>query len=356
MCSSDLLLLGPIAGALVDRWDLKRTLVASDLLRAVLVVLIPVAAAVDIRLVYPLVFLLTCVSIFFRPARAAVLPRLVREEDLLTANSAMWVGETLADVLGYPLAGLFVAFIGSAALPLAFWVDGSSYLASGLLVAALAIPRVSAVAAAVEAGSDRLLAELVAGVRFLRRETVLLVNTLQAMAAQLANGALVALAPVYAQRVLVADGVEPAAAYALLETAIGVGSLAGGVLVGLVGGRFRRGVLVGLGYLVWGLGMSGLALTSSLPAAVVLMAALGAANMVSVIPSQTLFQERTPPQLLGRVVGTRFSLVFGVTTLAMAAGGALGAGVGIPITIGALGLVSALGGILGLLVPAVRRA
>mgnify|MGYP003326297427 CR=1 FL=1 len=68
----------------------------------------------------------------------------------------------------------------------------------------------------------------------------------------------------------------------------------------------------------------------------VLMAALGAANMVSVIPSQTLFQERTPPQLLGRVVGTRFSLVFGVTTLAMAAGGALGAGVGIPITIGAL--------------------
>ena len=100
------LLLGPIAGALVDRWDLKRTLVASDLLRAVLVVLIPVAAAVDIRLVYPLVFLLTCVSIFFRPARAAVLPRLVREEDLLTANSAMWVGETLADVLGYPLAGL----------------------------------------------------------------------------------------------------------------------------------------------------------------------------------------------------------------------------------------------------------
>ena len=181
-------------------------------------------------------------------------------------------------------------------------------------------------------------------------------NTLQAMAAQLANGALVALAPVYAQRVLVADGVEPAAAYALLETAIGVGSLAGGVLVGLVGGRFRRGVLVGLGYLVWGLGMSGLALTSSLPAAVVLMAALGAANMVSVIPSQTLFQERTPPQLLGRVVGTRFSLVFGVTTLAMAAGGALGAGVGIPITIGALGLVAALGGILGLLVPAVRRA
>ena len=50
----------------------------------------------------------------------------------------------------------------------------------------------------------------------------------------------------------------------------------------------------------------------------------GVANLVFVIPSQTLFQERTPPDLMGRVVGIRFSLVFGAMTLAMVLGGVLG--------------------------------
>ena len=77
----------------------------SDLLRAALVLLIPVAVLINVWLAYPLVFLITTVTIFFRPARIAVLPRLVHEDELLAANSAMWVGETLADVVNYPLAG-----------------------------------------------------------------------------------------------------------------------------------------------------------------------------------------------------------------------------------------------------------
>ena len=51
----------------------------------------------------------------------------------MTANSAMWVGETIADVVGYPLAGLFVVLL-AAALPLAFWLDAATYLASAVLL------------------------------------------------------------------------------------------------------------------------------------------------------------------------------------------------------------------------------
>ena len=97
------LLLGPIAGTFVDRWDQKRVMVASDLLRALLVLLIPVVAAIDIVLVYPMALLVTTVSLFFRPARAAVVPRIVRPDDLLAANSALWTAESLADILGYPI-------------------------------------------------------------------------------------------------------------------------------------------------------------------------------------------------------------------------------------------------------------
>ena len=88
-------------------------MVVSDLLRAAIVLLLPVAAVTNIVLVYPLIFLVTSISVFFRPARVAILPRIVPEEDLLSANSALWVGETIADVIGYPLAGLFVALLGT---------------------------------------------------------------------------------------------------------------------------------------------------------------------------------------------------------------------------------------------------
>ncbi len=107
------LLFSPIAGVFVDRWDKKQVLVVSDILRAALTLLVPVAVLINVWLAYPLVFLITTVSIFFRPARVAILPRIVPEEDLLSANSAMWVGETFGEVVNYPLAGLFVVFLAA---------------------------------------------------------------------------------------------------------------------------------------------------------------------------------------------------------------------------------------------------
>ena len=132
------LLLSPIAGTFVDRWDHKEVMVVSDILRAAIVLILPVAAVTNIILVYPLIFLVTTISVFFRPARVAILPRIVPEEDLLSANSALWVGETIADVIGYPLAGIFVALLGSA-VPLAFWVDSATYLASAALLGTIVV-------------------------------------------------------------------------------------------------------------------------------------------------------------------------------------------------------------------------
>ena len=68
------LLLSPIAGTFVDRWDHKEVMVVSDILRAAIVLILPVAAVTNIVLVYPLIFLVTTISVFFRPARVAILP------------------------------------------------------------------------------------------------------------------------------------------------------------------------------------------------------------------------------------------------------------------------------------------
>jgi len=348
------LLLSPIAGTYVDRWNQRDVMVVSDLLRAACVLMIPIIASANIYLVYPLVFLITSISIFFRPARVAILPRLVRRNELVTANSAMWAGETFADVIGYPLAGIFVAFLGPA-LPLAFWLDAATYAASAILIATIAVPAVRRHAPSGDAAVG-VFAEMLEGFRFLRRETVLLANTIQATFAQFAIGALTALTPLFVRDVLAPPQVEPVAAYAFLETAIGIGNLVGGFTIGLIGARLAKGKSVIGGYVLWGVTMILFALSGNLLADFGILFGAGVANMVFVIPSQVLFQERTPADMIGRVVGFRFALVFGSMTLAMAISGLAASVVGIVPVLVVSGLISIVAGLAGLLVPEMRDA
>ncbi len=78
--------------------------------------------------------------------------------------------------------------------------------------------------------------------------------------------------------------------------------------------------------------------------------------MIFIIPSQTLFQERTPPELMGRVVGIRFALVFGSMTIAMLLGSVLGQVLGPGPVIAVFGVLTMGAGLAGLAIPAVRDA
>jgi len=426
------LLFGPIAGALVDRWDHREVMIVSDLLRAGVVLLIPIAAVTDLVLVYPLVFLVTTISIFFRPAKVAILPRIVSDDDLIPANSALWIAETFADIGGFALAGLFVALLGSQ-LPLAFWVDAMTYIASAVLIASIAVApvirslsrheaevaeaeaRLEVVARlealqtearaeetgyisggaieglpaealreifaidnakaepaggeAADGGADAADAadattgglrgfgrELREGWRFLRSDTILLANTIQAAVAQLMLGIFLALTPVYAQDSIDRLGFDGSAAYSFMEGAIGAGNLIGGFAIGLLGSRIALGKMVIVGYVATGLAVAGLALSGNLYVAVGLAFGAGVGNLAFVIPSQTLVQRRTPPELMGRVLGLRFSIVFGSMTIAMGVGGVLGEVFGVAPVIGLFGIVTVVAGLAGLLTPAVRDA
>ncbi len=326
----------------------------SDLLRAALVLLLPIAALTNLILVYPLTFLITTISIFFRPARVAILPRIVRDDELLAANSALWTCETMADIIGYPLAALFVWFLGEQ-LPLAFWLDSATYIASAALIWTIVVPPIARRAGQVLTRSG-FAEELKQGWRFLRGETVLLGNTLQAAVAQFTLGILIVLTAVYARDSIIGTSLEPEVVFGFLETGIGVGNLIGGILIGLIGSRFAKGRLVIVGYAVAGICITLLGVTNQLLLAIGLMAGLGLANMIFVIPSQTLFQERTPPELMGRVVSFRFSLVYGALALAMAVGGVMGELFGAGPVFVLFGLLTLAAGLAGLLVPAVRDA
>ena len=360
-------LFGPIAGTLVDRWDHREVMIVSDLLRAGIVLLIPLAAVTNLALAYPLVFLVTTVSIFFRPAKGAILPRIVDSEDLVPANSALWVGETFADIAGYVIAGLFVALLGSQ-LPLAFWVDSVTYVASALLIASIAVApvgraatakvgdAVAATATSVRGAIRQVGRELGEGWRFLRGDRVLFANTVQATAAQFMLGIVLALTPVFIAESLDRGVFSEEAAYGFVEGAIGAGNLIGGFVIGLIGTRFGLGKMVIVGYIATGLGVAFLALSGNLALAIGISFGIGVGNLAFVIPSQTLFQRRTPPEMMGRVLGLRFSVVFGSMAFAMGIGGVLGEWFGAAPVIGLFGLVTVAAGLAGLLVPAVRDA
>jgi MFS family permease len=350
------LVLGPVAGTFVDRWDQKHVMIVSDLLRAGLVLLLPFIAEHDVAFVYPVVFGITTISLFFRPAKAAIVPRIVERDDLMPANGALWTGETLADIAGYPLAGVFVAFLGSN-LALAFWVDSMTYLVSAVLLAGILVPPVvREVGPRVRGAVATFFGELRDGWRFLRGDAVLFQNTLVSVLAQLSIGATLALTVVYAQRSLDGDVIPYPESYAVIEAAIGLGNLAGGFVVGAIGARLRKGWLVVTGFAIMGLATIVMGLTSNDVLAVAAAVVIGIFNLVYVIPSQTLFAERTPTGLMGRVVAMRSSIVMGALTGAMAVCSGLADHVDAGVIIAATGVLTVLAAIIAAWLPAVRDA
>jgi hypothetical protein len=331
-------------------------MIVSDLLRAGLVVTIPFVIDISVPLVYAIVFLTTSVSLFFRPAKAAIVPRIVSREDLTPANAAIWTGETLADIAGYPLAGVFVAALG-ANLALAFWIDAVTYIISAILLAGLIIPPAIRSAAPAALGAVRaFVAELRDGWTFLRSETTLYQNTLVSLFAQVSIGALLALGVVYADRTLDGGIIEFPENYAVLEAAIGIGSLVGGFVVGAIGTRMRKGRMIVIGFAAMGLAMIVLGLTSNVLIAAGAALAGGIFNLVYIVPSQTLFGERTPEGLMGRVIALRTSMVMGALTGAMAVSAILADIVDAGVIIAATGIVTLMAAGVAALLPAVRDA
>ena len=130
---------GLLAGVYVDRWNRKRVMIVSDLLRGVLVLGFVGAVLSDqLWLMFVLGFVQSAIGTFFTPARGALMPNLVPRDGLLAANSLTQISRIVAGVAGTAAAG---AVIGIAGLvwPV-FIVDALTFFASALLVSRIVAP------------------------------------------------------------------------------------------------------------------------------------------------------------------------------------------------------------------------
>lgn len=341
------LLLGSVAGALVDRWDRRRTMATADLLRAGLVALVPAAAGVDISLVYALAFLISTISVFFIPARLASIPDIVDPDRLLAANSLFQISDALVDVIGLLLAAVLVATLGVVA---PFYLDAISFAVSGGFILAMSFSPSSREWEPL--GLRRLWEELIEGFRFVASNTYLAANTFLFTLGPLASGATTAMTAVYAIEVLQAG----APGFALMEASMSLGFVAGGLAIGRFAARYQKGPIILAGFALFGITLLGIGLTDRLVIALMLVAVNGIANMLFYIPSVTLVQEVTPADLRGRAFGLRSALIQGAFLVSVSAGGAFAEVAGVASIFVLAGGLVLIVGLLGWLVPSLREA
>jgi MFS family permease len=346
-------LLGPLAGALVDRWDRRRTMIVSDLVRGGLVLLVPFVVDISVLLVYAIAFLVATVSLLFRPAKNALLPQIVKDDELVAANSATTVNETIADLIGYPIAGVVVAAL-SGILGAAFVLDSATYIVSAFLVLGMVVPREDLGAAPFRPRA--IWAEMAEGWTFLRRQPELFSNTVVSSFAQIAIGTEIVCSLLYAAQVLDTSVIAHPQNYSLLMAAIGLGSVVGGVAIGAVAGKVPKGPMSIVGFISVGLLLIVIGFVTDPYVAIGLFFLSGVGNMIFLIPNITLFQERTPQRLMGRVVSTRQALVFGVMALSMGGAGWLSEIIGPAEVLMLGGAICAVAGLAGAFVPAMRNA
>src|SRR5215217_1446120 len=107
------LLLAPLAGAVIDRLPRVRVLIAADLWRMALAAVLPLVDQ-HLVLVYAVAFGLAAGGVFFNPAAKSVLPSIVDDNELVAANSGLWSAAVISQIALAPLAGALVAAVGAA--------------------------------------------------------------------------------------------------------------------------------------------------------------------------------------------------------------------------------------------------
>ncbi len=340
-------LFGAFAGVIIDRFNKRAVMIAADIARGGLVLLVPLAATRSLTAVYVLSFAVATAAVFFDPCKLAILPDLVSKDRLMRANSLLATGENLTEIVGYALAGFLLAYVSTAT---AFRIDAVTFVASA---AALMLMRYHApVRAAAEHVASSFWHELREGLSFLRHHHALWMNTLLVVAFVAGLGASYPLTFLLAVRVLDA-GTE---AFGIFEAVIGIGYLAGALALATFATRIPKGLAMAIGWTAMGVSLVAVAVTTGVWQACIPFAVLGLANAVALIALDTWLQDVIPEPLRGRVFGARFTLTQGTYALSVLVGGALAGVFDVRALLIVAGVLMAIPGIAGLFVREIRDA
>jgi MFS family permease len=308
------IVLGSVAGVFVDRWERKRTMVITNGLLAFSLLPLLLVRSIDwLWIVYVVGFAQSCITQFFGPAESAMLPQLVDESQLVTANALNTLNNNLARLFGPVLGGLATAWVG---LPGVVVIDAITFAACAGLLAAISVTsqpsRTTDALADGEGALKSVWREWRDGLRLIWQERV--VRTLFGVIAITAvgEGIFGVLFVVFVNRILHGGAQE----LGWLMSAQAVGGLLGGLTVGWLAKRFVPVNLMTVTALLFGLGdlliFNVPVLIPSVPLVAAMLVGVGIIAAGFSPSFQTMLQTRVADEYRGRVFGafgTTFSLL-----------------------------------------------
>ncbi len=334
---------GLLAGVALDRFNRRRVLIVDNVIRGAVMAAIPSLFHLDLlRLwhLYVVAGVYGSMKMLSLAGVPTVIPGLVPEEHLNTANALESISYGIAAIVGPGVGALLIARIGGANVLL---IDAATYYA---LVACLL-----GVSSQSSPQPTRSTSGLGPAVAFVLMTPAVLTITVMFAAANVGIGMLEVVLPVYAREVL-RQGVST---YGLLVSAMGVGSLLGAVLVGGLASPQSLGRAIAAAQLCYGLSFLGLLFTPHLPVTLTVLSGAGVLGAPLTVWAQTVRMRLIPWHLRGRVFGLLRTVMQAAPPLGGALGGILVTGRGIPFAVVVIVVAVGGAGALGLVVRSLAR-
>lgn len=329
--SAPTLLVGLFAGVWVDRRRRRSVMIAADLGRAALLLIVPLASVLGmlrIDLLYAVALAAGALTVLFDVSHLSYLPSLVDRDRLVEGNSKLEVTASIAQVVGPAAGGVLVKLIGA---PLAVLVDAVSYVASALLLLAIRVAEPPPATPAARAGIAAAIGE---GLRAVLTHPLLRVLAGCSATTNLFGRMFLAVYVLYMARDL---GLSAVGVGAVFATG-GLGSFAGALVAGPATRRFGPGPTMIGAQLVFGLTGLLVPLAVLVPrGAIAMVVAAEFTQWMSVIVyyvnAVSVRQALTPDRLRGRVNATMRFIAGGMLPIGALIGGVLGTILGLPATL-----------------------
>ena len=335
-------------GAIADAVGARRAMLWCDVLRVLLIGAVPLllGAGAPLAVVFLLVFLAGICGAIFNPARVAIVSALLTPERLAAGNSLVYASDRAVEIGGALAAGVLVATFGEGA----FYADALTFALAALLLSRVVITEASRPVTLRQVWHDG-----IEGLVFIRHTAVVWANTVFSLAAQMALPVVNGLTPVLiVRRFAGGDVTAGAVLFGGAEAAIAFGAVLASVFFPRYVGRYRKGQLLTAGFAIWGTVAGLIAVAPSFTVALGLFGLLGAANVLFFIPTVTILQEATPPEIRARVFGARIALTNLSWLPLVFISGALGDAIGVNVLIAVAGLVTVATAVIASYVPAIR--
>lgn len=292
------IVLGPLAGVFVDRWEKRRTMLAMDALRCatiaclLLASLMSLSPAWQLSMIYITVFVVNACDQFFRPAMLTLIGDIVEEPQQARAMGLGQASMSLAAIIGPPLAPPLLLAFG---VQWALLLNALSFVVSFITIMAIQVPRLSEGAAPRQAAG--LWQEFSAGLRFLLSSRILMTLIVSTIIAMLGAGVINTLDVFFVTQNLH----TPVALYGTLDAVLGIGTIVGAILASVFAQRIGLTRTIWCSILALGVLVTIYArLTGFLPAAVLLFV-MGVPLAALAVASGPLILQMTPREMVGRV-------------------------------------------------------